>query len=117
MDQSRTGNMIRVLRAIGCIDIDSSSEQQKVSKGMGVGRRSDFHTSVRSRRKAGTACDPVSQQLTWSTIIEFCIERFEMYKTQKSSVGQWSDDGRKLKELALRKNVAEIRKLFRLRAG
>lgn len=111
------GNMMRVLRAIGCIDNDSVERAAEGLHRGGAWENEAISIRLFAVGESQTQLViPVSQQLTWSTIIEFCIERFEIYKTQKSSVGQWSDDGRKLKELALRKNAAEIRKLFRLSA-
>jgi len=108
-------NMPRVLRAIGCIDNDSI---ERAAKGLySCGAWKDEAVTIRLfavGESQARLVIPVSQQLTWTTIIEFCIERFEMYKPQKSSVGQWRNDGLRLKERALRKNAIEIRKLFRL---
>lgn len=60
---------------------------------------------------------PSTQQLIWSDLIRFCIERFKAYRNQKSSNGQWTKEGRALKQAALKASDPEIRSLFGLRRG
>lgn len=58
-----------------------------------------------------------SQQIIWSEVIDFLVSRFKKYERQKSSVGQWEQDGIDLKDLALGRNPEkEIRERFSLPA-
>jgi hypothetical protein len=58
------------------------------------------------------------QQLTWTHVIGFCVNRLLAYKREKSSVGQWAADGRMLRRLALGSNPEErIRMAFGLRSN
>lgn len=111
-------NMERVLRAIGCID--EQRVQLAASCLYANGLWQSGLVSVRlfavGEEKQQLAI-PEAQQLTWSEIIQFVIERFRDYRRQKSSVGQWTADGRKLQRLAMRTDVAAIRQLFGLSAG
>lgn len=109
-------NMYRVLRAIGCVEM--SNIEVAANSLYESGAWSNDHTSLRlfavGERRAELIV-PETQQITWSEIIDFCVERFHQYRNEKSSVGQWTEDGRELRELALAKDTANIRRLFQLR--
>lgn len=110
-------NMERVLRAIGCVD--EQGVQQAASCLYENGLWQNETVSVRlfavGEEKAQLVI-PESQQLTWIEIIQFLIDRFTSYRRQKSSVGQWTSDGKKLQNFALRNDEAGIRRLFNLSA-
>ena len=112
-------NMHRVLKAIGCVP-DSALERACEALHAG-GCWSDAAVTIRllalgERRTSSLPIPPV-QQITWSEVISFCVERFKAYEWEKSSVGQWTADGRKLREDALGKTPeASIRNSFGLRA-
>lgn len=111
-------NMHRVLSAIGCLP---QSEISRVSGELHIkGCWSDAPVTVRLFALGETTDHrlpiSISQQLTWTEVISFCIQRFQDYRHEKLSVGQWTEDGRKLKDLARRRNAqANIRQIFGLR--
>lgn len=108
-------NMERVLRAIGCVD--EQSLQQVAHCLYENGLWQDGTISVRLfavGEEKSQLVIPETQQLTWSEIITFLIERLREYRRQKSSVGQWTKDGIKLKRLALSRDEAAIRQQFGL---
>lgn len=111
-------NMERVLRAIGCVDETGVQHTAECLYCNGVWQ--DKAVSVRlfavGEQRAQLVI-PERQQLIWSEIIQFLIERFRQYKQQKSSVGQWTPDGKKLRRFALNNGEAEIRQLFNLSPG
>jgi hypothetical protein len=111
-------NMERVLRAIGCLDDQAISQatQCLYNKGLWKAATVSVRLFAVGEEKADLMIPP-SQQLTWSEIIQFSIKRFGDYKQQKSSVGQWTVDGKKLQRLALKKSDAAIRQLFSLPSG
>lgn len=106
-------NMQRVLRAIGCIDEERI--QKVASQLYHCGIWQDDQVSIRlfaiGDRKAELQI-PVQQQVTWGDVIAFLIRRFREYRDQKSSVGQWTPDGTKLRKLALKRDETSIRQLF-----
>ena len=110
-------NMERVLRAIGCVDELGVQQAASCLYENGL-----WHNGIVSVRLFAVGEEkqklviPETQQLIWSEIIPFLIERFREYKRQKSSVGQWTADGKKLQRLALKTDVAAIRQLFGLSA-
>lgn len=111
-------NMERVLRAIGCVD--EQGVQQAARCLYSNGAWQDKAVSVRLfavGEERAQLVIPECQQLTWSEIIQFLIKRFGAYKRQKSSVGQWTTDGRKLQRFALKNGEAAVRQLFGLSAG
>lgn len=113
-----SNNLQRVLRAIGCVP--ESAIEDACEKLYGQGRWCDSVVTIRlfalGEWKNESLLIPPTQQLTWSEVINFCVERFRSYELQKSSVGQWPDDGRELKRRALGSDPeVEIRRLFKLR--
>jgi hypothetical protein len=111
-------NMERVLRAIGCVDDQTVKKAAECLYGNGSCQNETV--SVRLFAVGETKAPLViheSQQLTWSEIVQFLIKRFSEYRRQKSAVGQWTADGRKLQGLALENNEAGIRQLFSLSGG
>lgn len=111
------GNMKRVLRAIGCLPEEALELASSLlyRRGAWVDSMVTLRLfSVGNRRGEGL-CIPGEQQVTWDEVIAFCLERFKSYRSQKSSVGQWTEDGRALKEAALgREAHVKIRQLFGL---
>lgn len=111
-------NMERVLRAIGCVV--EQGVQQAASCLYRNGLWQNESVCVRLfavGEEKSQLVIPETQQLTWSEIIQFLNERFREYRQQKSSVGQWTADGKKLQRLALKRDDAAIRQLFGLTAG
>lgn len=111
-------NMERVLSAIGCVD--SMSRMAAAASLYERGAWRDERVSIRLfalGQDKSVLLVGGEQQITWTEVIQFCIDRFTAYKRQKSSVGQWSDDGLELQRLALKGDAAGIRGLFRLAVG
>lgn len=116
-------NMNRVIKAIGCMP-DASVEaasQSLYSTGAWSGGNATIRLIAIGDRKNpklelhGGATLPLEQQISWSEIVAFVIMRFKTYKRQKSSVPQWTYDGKKLQRLCLgREPEREIRKAFLL---
>jgi hypothetical protein len=116
-------NMQRVLKAMGCvpdagINITCEDLYQR-------GAWADATTTIRlfaigeerndALRLHGKTVLPATQQITWSEIIEFLVRRFTDYRGVKSSVGQWTADGKALQKAALSGAAAAlIRHKFRL---
>lgn len=108
-------NMHRVLRAIGCIEESqvANAADSLYKSGVWSDELTSFRLFAVGKRRAELIV-PLSQQIIWSEVIEFCVERFHQYRNEKSSVGQWTPDGIKLRTLALRNDVNGIRALFGL---
>lgn len=110
-------NMQRVAKSIGCVTDAAIAEAcQSLYQ---TGKWSDASATIRlfaiGERKAPSLIIGAEQQLTWSEIIEFCRQRFKNYEREKSSVGQWSEDGRVLRNACLGQNSeAEVRMRFSL---
>ncbi len=113
------GNMQRVLRAVGCTKPDEV--ESAACQLYRVGRWSNDSTTVRlfalGERTDATLIVGPEQQLEWDSVIHFCISRFQDYRAQKSSVGQWTVDGKLLREFALSGDENRIRSLFGLQTG
>lgn len=114
---SNAHNMHRVLKALGCVPdsaLDAACEA--------LYKEGFWHDNVTTIRlfalgelKSKGLAISEAQQVTWNEVIEFCAKRFQDYKKQKSSVGQWTNDGKKLRQLALREGLElEVRRLFGL---
>jgi hypothetical protein len=111
-------NMERVLRAIGCVDEQGLQQTASCLYENGLWRNGAVSVRLFAvGEEKSQLMIPETQQLTWSEIIHFLIERFRAYRRQKSSVGQWTADGRKLRRLALNMDEAAIRRLFGLSVG
>ena len=114
----QAGNLKRVLKAVGCvphgaIDLACDSLHKR-------GVWSDPLVTIRLFAVGESYVDTLlisqNQQLTWEEIISFCVRRFAAYQREKSSVGQWTEDGRQLKEDATDTSPeARIRRSFALR--
>lgn len=111
-------NMERVLRAIGCVDEHGFEEMADRLYSSGVWQSDAVSVRLFAvGEERSQLVIPDRQQLIWSEIIQFSIERFREYKRQKSSVGQWPADGEKLQRLGLKKDEAGIRRSFGLSPG
>jgi len=112
-------NMQRVVKAIGCVpdgDVDAACADLYKH-----GRWLNDVVTVRlfalGERRTRDLIAPESQQVTWDEVMDFCVERFRDYKYQKSSVGQWTQDGIVLRKEALGSDAkTQIRKAFGLNA-
>lgn len=111
-------NMERVLRAIGCVDehVMQQAASCLYENGLWQGGTVTVRLFAVGEEKSHLVI-PEDQQLIWSDIIQFLIERFCEFRRQKSSVGQWTSDGKKLQRLALNRDEVAIRQCFRLSAG
>lgn len=110
-------NLHRVLNAIGCVP--NSAVDLVADALYRGGLWSDSFVTIRlfalGQSRTTTLLIPEIQQLIWDDIIKFCVERFKAYAREKSSMGQWADDGKRLRADALRKNpVQNIRSFFAL---
>ncbi|HSW62285.1 MAG TPA: hypothetical protein VLH56_03055 [Dissulfurispiraceae bacterium] len=94
-------NIHRVLKSIGCLspmEIDSAAKAL-YQKGM-------FNNTIVTCRliavgdKRGQLPIEGVHQIIFNNMIEFIHARFRAYRHQKSSVGNWASDGRRLKNLA-----------------
>lgn len=110
-------NMQRVAKSMGCVPDAAITEAcQSLYQ---TGKWSDASTTIRLFA-IGETRNPAliiraEQQLTWSAIIRFCRKRFESYEREKSSVGQWSEDGKSLRNACLgRESEAAVRAHFGL---
>jgi len=110
-------NMQRVAKSMGCVPDAALTEAcQSLYR---TGKWLDANTTIRLFA-IGETRNPAlivgeEQQLTWSEIIQFCKQRFKSYEREKSSVGQWSEDGRTLRSACLdRESEPEVRKHFGL---
>ncbi len=110
-------NMQRVAKSMGCVPDAAITEACRSL--YETGTWSDANATIRlfaiGESKNPSLIGGVEQQITWSEIIEFCRKRFKDYNREKSSVGQWSEDGRVLRSACLEKNPEpEVRKHFGL---
>jgi hypothetical protein len=113
-------NMRRALRALGCVP--DSALDLACDLLYDKGAWSDSLVTIRlfgfGETRANGLCIPLCQQITWDDVITFCINRFKHYRNQKSSVGQWTEDGRQLKSAVLSRTAQpSIRQLFGLHAN
>jgi hypothetical protein len=114
---SELRNMQRVAKSMGCVPDAAITEAcQSLYQ---TGKWSDASATIRLFAIGETRSTALivgeEQQLTWSEIIQFCRQRFKSYEREKSSVGQWSEDGRILQSACLgRESEAEVRKHFGL---
>lgn len=109
-------NMQRVIKAIGCVPHSDVQNACASLYSEGLWSKSDVTVRLFALGdQRSTLRVPPEQQVTWSEVIQFIISRFKQYKRQKSSVGQWAEDGLMLKRLVSKKNAeALIRKEFGL---
>ena len=113
-------NMRRVLKAIGCLPDNALNVACGHLYHQGVW--ADSMVTIRlftlGESRADGICIPAEQQITWDEVMEFCIGRFKAYRNQKSSVGQWDEDGKQLMADALSSNPKScIRRSFGLIAS
>jgi hypothetical protein len=114
------GNMKRVLKSIGCV---AASAVEPACKALyRSGAWSDAAATIRLFALGDSKDDslqiPTSQQLTWSEVIGFCVQRFRKYPQTKRDLGQWPIDGSDLRNAARgQEPEAKIRKLYGLKPG
>jgi len=111
-------NMHRVVKSLGCVPDAMTDEACAALYQRGVW--SDTSATIRlfAIGETRNAELPIpATQLFWTEIIPFIIKRFKDYSLEKSSVGNWTPDGVRLKECALGSAPeAKIRFAFRLRS-
>lgn len=112
-------NMHRILRAIGCfprnkVDLVANDLYR-------AGRYQSKNVTCRLLAvgdKRGEIVIPGVPQILFTDMIRFIYRRFREYRDQKSSVGNWTEDGRILRELAESREetdfVMEVRGYFGL---
>ena len=110
-------NMHRILKSIGCVP--NTAIGQAADSLYASGSWQDSNTTIRvfavGETINNTLAVATAQQLTWAAIIKFVVERFKTYRREKSSVGQWTTDGLRLKDDALRRDPeTRIRRTFGL---
>lgn len=110
-------NMERVLWSVGCVPEEEIQHASSALYEKGVWF--DCTATIRlfaigeTRRTELRIGD--KQQLTWDDVIKFCVHRLRSYRREKSSVLQWDDEGKLLRELAFRHDPNdEIRNAFGL---
>jgi hypothetical protein len=119
----RDMNMERVLRSIGCVTENELAPAAQTLYRTGkwenpvamvrlfaIGHRRSENLPSRS---IPIAMDP-NQQLTWSSVIDFCLDRFKRYRSIKTQVDHWAADGTHLKDLAETDDREGIYSLFGL---
>lgn len=97
--RSEDRNIQRVLAAIGCLP-ESELEQAAQE----IYRRGDFSIGMVKIRLMAfgdvrAQLTPNVEQVTFDEMIEFIWQRFTKYQPQKKSVGNWNDDGVRLRDL------------------
>ena len=108
-------NINRVLKAIGCF---APNETDRVAESL-YNNGQYVSSCVTCRLFAfgeskGQLQIP-AEQVIWKEVIDFIVQRFKNYRRQKTDVGQWREDGKKLQEAALGRNPSgTIRNLFSL---
>lgn len=111
------GNMVRVLRAIGCLENHDILEAATAL--YETGNWSNDIVTLRlfalGEWKDENLPIGLDQQIVWSSVIRFCVRRFTEYRDQKAYHPQWSHDGADLRSLSLERNESGIRELFGLR--
>lgn len=111
-------NMKRVLKSVGCLlnkELDKACALL-YQKGIWTGSAVTIRLFAIGENRDESLCIPSTHQLQWGEMIRFCIGRFRDYQNQKSSVGQWADDGRQLMTDALSADAeSKIRNSFCLR--
>jgi len=110
-------NMERALKAIGCVPGSAfdAAYTALYTKGFWSDPAATLRIFVLGECKEETLTIPLNQQLIWGEIVDSCIKRFKSYEPQKRSVGQWTEDGRQLKDAALSDDPEQqIRRLFGL---
>lgn len=115
-------NIHRILNAIGCFPKSKINIAAKNLYKSGCYQCGDVSCQlVAIGDSSGNIVIPNVPQILFADIIEFIFRRFRNYQKQKASVGNWSIDGCKLKELA---NMCEkpeferqVRNFFCLRDG
>lgn len=106
-------NMERVLQSVGCVDLDKVNDASGCLYKTGLWQSETVSIRLFAvGENRSSLVIPETQQITWSEIIDFLIKRFWEYRQQKSSIGQWTDDGIQLRKFALKTNKRAIRKLF-----
>jgi hypothetical protein len=117
------GNMRRVLKAVGCIPEERIAEACKdlYEQGSWSSNLARIRLFALGEYKPpaimlhGGRELPAAQQLTWSEIILFIVNRLHDYRCQKSSVDQWPDDGKELRDLCFCQSPEQmIRRRFHL---
>jgi hypothetical protein len=114
------GNMRRLLRSVGCVPEVATGHACDSLYNSGVW--SDPNVTIRlfalGESENADLVISTEQQLTWTHVIGFCVKRLLAYEREKSSVGQWAADGRRLRALALGSKPEErIRMAFGLRSN
>lgn len=113
-------NIHRVLRAIGCFGKDKDA--QAASALYGEGHYLDDDTSCRLIAIGNSRGNmPIQNipQFLFEDLIQFIHGRFRKYLHQKASVGSWTPDGQRLREMAERHSTlppfeTEVRQYFDL---
>lgn len=111
------GNMERVLKAIGCVpdEVTQDACENLHARGAWTGDDLTIRLFALGESRDESLPIPVGQQLIWTEVIDFCVGRFENYRQEKSSLGQWTPDGRLLREVSLREgSEGHIRSAFNL---
>lgn len=106
-------NMKRVLKALGCVP------ESAIESACDTLREGDIWADAFAQIRVvavGERTNPAlrAQQLTWDMVMDFCIDRFEDYQREKSSLDQWPNDGKRLRALAIGRDRAGIRQAFGL---
>jgi len=116
-------NIHRILNAIGCIPRSKIKMAAKNLYESGCYQYRDISCQVIAIGDSpGNIVIPNVPQILFTDIIEFIFNRFRDYQEQKASVGNWSLDGQKLKELAYENHEKtefekQVRNFFCLRDG
>jgi hypothetical protein len=98
-------NMQKVLRAVGAF---RAAENELVAAALyerGVYQSQLYHVSLiclgRQQNPEVTQKYPKVPQITWEKALSFIFNRFETYRRQKESHGQWDEQGRALWDVSV----------------
>lgn len=116
-------NMLRVLRAIGCVprSLEAVAAEGLYTSGYWCDRDVMIRVMLFGEQADQKSVIPLEQQITWDHLVPWVIERFRKYRAQKSDVGQWTEEGKALKQIAIsfnrddKERELRARELFGLR--
>lgn len=110
-------NMLRVVRAIGCLPSDENGAAAKALHD--AAKYQNDRVQIRLVAFGETKSQhlkPEAQQILWPSVLRWVHSRFREYRRQKRSVGQWADDGRFLSRACM-KPVEEFERSARMYFG
>lgn len=103
-------NMHRILRAVGCFPEYKVNPAARDLYKKGIYKWNDVTCeiiAIGDRRNEEIVPNSINQ-LVFSNMLKFIHCRFQNYKNQKRSVGNWQEDGRKLQQMATQQSNKDL---------